>query len=70
MLFFFIMLKVLSKFQELLCGKGKQNLFGDYMFRVTVKDSCLGPKFLICLKFYLIWKEILCHIFLCSYAIF
>ena len=44
---FFIMFKILSKLQELSCGKVKQNLFGEFMFCVTLKDIFLGPKFLI-----------------------
>ena len=32
MLIFFIMFKILSKLQELSCGKVKQNLFSEYMF--------------------------------------
>ena len=47
MLIFFIMFKILSKLQELSCGKVKQNLLGEYMFCITLKDSFLGPKFLI-----------------------
>ena len=44
---FFIMFKILSKLQEFLCGKVKQNLLGEYIFCITFKDSFLGPKFLI-----------------------
>ena len=44
---FFIMFKILSKLQEFLCGKVKQNLLGEYIFCITLKDSFLGPKFLI-----------------------
>ena len=45
--FIFIMFKILSKLQEFSCGKVKQNLLGEYVFCITLKDSFLGPKFLI-----------------------
>ena len=44
---FLIMFKILSKLQELVSGKVKQNLFGEYKFCVTLKASFLSPKFLI-----------------------
>ena len=47
MLIFLIMFKILSKLLELVSGKVKQNLFGEYKFCVTLKASFLGPKFLI-----------------------
>ena len=63
---FFITLKILSKLQELLCEQVKQNLFGEYMFCITLKDSFLEPKFFyFCLKIQnlddslaFIWKKI------------
>ena len=47
MLIFFIMFKMLSKLQELSCGKVKKNLFGEYMFCMILKECFLRPKFLI-----------------------
>ena len=41
------MFKILSKLQNLSCGKVKQNQIGEYMFCITLKGSFLGPKFLI-----------------------
>ena len=49
MLIFFVMFKILSKLQELSYIKVKQNLFGEYLFCITVKESFLGSKFLISL---------------------
>ena len=39
--------KISSKLQELSWGKVFKNLFGECMFCITLKDSLLGPKFLI-----------------------
>ena len=47
MLIFLLCLKLLSKLQELSCVKVKHNLFVEYMFCITLKDSFVGPKFLI-----------------------
>ena len=44
---FLIMFKILPKLQKLSWSKVKQNLFGEYMFSITLKDSFLGPKFLV-----------------------
>ena len=41
------MFEILSKLQELSCGKVKQNRLGEYMFCITLEDSFLGPKLLI-----------------------
>ena len=41
------MFEILSKLQELSRDKVKQNRLGEYMFCITLKDSFLGPKFLI-----------------------
>ena len=36
----------LSKLLELLCSKVKQNLFGKYVFCLTLADGFVGPKVL------------------------
>ena len=44
--YFFNTIKILSKFQESSYEKIKYNLFGKYMFCMTLKDYFLEPKFL------------------------
>ena len=74
---FFVIFKILLKFQELSCGKIKWNLFGEYIFCIILKIVFWDLSFYFCLKvhklddsFTLIWKKILCAIVFYFYVIF